>query len=63
MVWDDIVYATFGVPLDSVQETVWNEPTSSRRGLKRPASMQEGMLEFNPATVQICSISKFFSIN
>ena len=32
--FDETVYATFGVPVDSFQETIWREPTSSRRGLK-----------------------------
>ena len=45
------------------QDTVWNEPTSSRRGLKRPTSAQQGMLEFSPATVQPTTISKFCSKN
>ena len=39
------------------------QPTSSRRGLKRPASAQQGMLEFSPATVQSTTISKFCSKN
>ena len=57
------LYATFGVSMNLFQDTVWNEPTSSRRGLKRPASAQRGMLEFSPATVQPTTISKFCSKN
>ena len=49
--------------MDSFQETIWSEPTSSRRGLKRPASIQGGMLDFNPAKVLFSTISKFCSMN
>ena len=46
--FDEISYATFGIPVESFQEAVWTEPTFSRSGLKRPDSMQAGMLDFNP---------------
>ena len=55
--FDATSYATFGIPVDSFQETIWSEPTSSRRGLKRPASIQEecwisALLRFNSLQFQ-----------
>ena len=63
MGFDEISYATFGIPVESFQEAVWTEPTFSRSGLKRPDSMQAGMLDFNPTKVNYSMISKFCSTN
>ena len=49
--------------MESFQEAVWTEPTFSRSGLKRPVSMQAGMLDFNPTKVNYSMISKFCSTN
>ena len=61
--YEENVYSTFGVSMESFQDTVWSETTSSRRGLKKPASIQQGMLQFYPAMVQPSTISKFCSMN
>ena len=49
--------------MEYFQEVSWTEPIVSRRGLKRPVSMQAGMLDFNPACVQPAEVSKFCSAN
>ena len=63
MGFDEVSYATFGIHVESFQEAVWTEPTFSRSGLKRPVSMQAGMLDFNPTKVNYLMISKFCSRN
>ena len=56
------IYATFGIDKAIFQDTLWMEPSSSGRGLKRPASIQPGMLEFYPKSVQTSTIAKFCSM-
>ena len=56
-------YATFGIPEEDLRGALWNEHTSTRRGLRRPSSMKAGMLDFNPTTVMYSTISKFCSAN
>ena len=56
---EEINYATFGIPVEDLRVALWNDPTSSRRGLGRPSSMEDGMLKFNPTTVMYSTISKF----
>ena len=53
------LYSTFGVNIDLFQDTLWTEPWSNLRGLKRSGSIQPGMLEFNSRTVQVAKIAKF----
>ena len=53
------LYSTFGVNMDLFQDTLWTEPWSNLRGLKRSGSIQPGMLEFNSRTVQVAKIAKF----
>ena len=60
---DETNYATFGIPEEDLKGDLWNEPTSTRRGLGRPSSMEAGMLKFNPNTVMYSTISKFCSAN
>ena len=60
---EEINYATFGIPVEDLRVALWNDPTSSRRGLGRPSSMEAGMLKFNPTTVMYSTISKFCSKN
>ena len=61
--YNEIEHARFGIPVEYFQEVSWTEPIVSRRGLKRPVSMQAGMLDFNPACVQPAEVSKFCSAN
>ena len=49
----------FGVKLEILETCEWTEQA---RGLKRPSSIQVGMLEFNPFTVQTSTKSKFSSL-
>ena len=56
-------YATFGIREEDLRGALWNEHTSTRRGLRRPSSMKAGMLDFNPTTVMYSTISKFCSAN
>ena len=46
-----------GVNMDLFQESLWTEPCSNLRGLKRP-----GILEFCPKTVQTSTIAKLCSL-
>ena len=47
--------------MELFQDSLWTEPCSNR-GLKQPASIQPGMLEFNPKSVQTTTIAKFCSM-
>ena len=58
----DILYSTFGVNMDLLHDSLWNEPCSNLRGLERPGPIQPGMLDFCPRTVQILTIAKSFSV-
>ena len=60
---NETFYATFGIPEEDFKGAVWSEPTITRRGLRRPSSMEAGMLDFNPTTVNYSTISKFCSVN
>ena len=56
------LYSTFGVDTELLRDSIWTEPGCNVRGLKRPDSIQHGMLEFNPKTVQTTTIAKFCSM-
>ena len=56
------LYSTFGVNMDLFQDSLWTEPSSNIRSLKRPSPIQPGMLEFNPKSVQATTIAKFCSM-
>ena len=56
------LYASFGVNLELLRDSIWVEASNSSRGLRRPASIQSGMLKFNPRTVQTATIAKFCSM-
>ena len=58
----EILFSTFGVNMDLFQDSLWTEPCSNLKGLKRPASIQPGMLKFNSKTVQASTIAKFCSM-
>ena len=46
------LYSTFGVDMEFLKDSIWTEPSCNVKGLKRPGSIQPGMLKFNPKTVQ-----------
>ena len=48
--------------MDLIQDSIWSEPSCNVRGWKGPASIQPGMLEFNPKSVQTATIAKFCSM-
>ena len=52
-------YSTFEVDMKLLKDSIWTEPSSNIRGLKRPSSIQPSMLEFNPKPVQSTTIAKF----
>ena len=56
------MYTTFGVKTDALEKSVWIEPINHSRDLRRPKSIQSGMLEFNPRTVETITIAKFCSM-
>ena len=45
-----------------LKDSIWTELSCKVRGLKHPISIQPGMLEFNPKTVQTTTIAKFCSM-
>ena len=53
------IYSTFEMKMELLKDFNWTEPSCNIRGLKRPASIQPGMLEFNPKSVQTTTIAKF----
>ena len=48
--------------MELLKDSIWTEPSCNVRGLKRPASIQPGMLVFNPKSVQSTTIAKFCSM-
>ena len=59
----DKLYYTFGVNMDLFQESsLWNDPCSNLRGLERPGTIQPGMLDFSPRTVQTSTIAELCSV-
>ena len=56
------LYATFAVNAELLRDSIWVESSCNTRGLRHPASIQPGMLEFNPRTVQTATIAKFCSM-
>ena len=48
--------------MELLRDSIWTEPSCNVRGLKHPDSIQPGMLEFNPKTVQTTAIEKFCSM-
>ena len=56
------LYSTFKVDMDLLTDSIWTESSCNVRGLKRPSSIQPGMLEFNPKIVQTTTIAKFYSM-
>ena len=56
------LYSTYGVNTELLRDSVWTEPSCNVRALKRPVSIQPGMLEFNPKTVQTTTIAQFCSM-
>ena len=38
--------------MELLKNSIWTEPSCNVRGLKCPSSIQPGMLEFNPKSVQ-----------
>ena len=55
------LYSTFGVDTELFRDSIWTEHSCNVRGLKLPDSIQPGMLEFNPKTIQTTTIAKFCS--
>ena len=56
------LYSSFGVDMELFKDSIWTEPCCNVRGLKRPSSIQPGMLDFNPKTVQTTTTAKFCSV-
>ena len=56
------LYSTFRVDTELLSDSIWTEPSCNVRGLKHPDSIQPGMLEFNPKTVQTTTIAQFCSM-
>ena len=56
------LYATFQVKTDPLENSVWIELINPSRGLRWPKSIQTGMLEFNPMTVETFTMAKFCSM-
>ena len=56
------LYSTFGVNMELVKDSIWIEPSCNVRGLKQPVSIQPGLLEFNPKSVQTATIARFCSM-
>ena len=56
------LYSTFGVDTELLRDSIWNEPSCNSRGLKRPDSIQPGMLECNQENVQTTTMVKFCSM-
>ena len=52
------VYAAVGVNAELLENSILTESSNRSRGLRRPKSIQPGMLEFNPRTVQTSTIAK-----
>ena len=48
--------------MELLRDSIWAESSYNARGLQHPASIQPGMLEFNPRTVQLATIGKFCSM-
>ena len=45
-----------------LRDSIWVESSYNARGLRHPASIQPGMLKFNPRIVQTTTLAKFCSM-
>ena len=48
--------------MESLRDSIWVKSSHITRGLRHPASIQPGMLKFNPRIVQTTTLAKFCSM-